>query len=67
MLPILSQDLYEVAYAFNPSWDMDAYVVYVMIPHQFVLYTGACISDLNLGLSPFLVVEQGGDVLPFFL
>ena len=62
---LIMQDLYEVAYAFNPNYNMVAYCVYVMIPRQFLPCTGTLISDLEVGQSSVLVVEEGGDVLPF--
>lgn len=62
---LIMQDLYEVAYAFNTNCNMVAYCVYVMIPRQFVPCTGTFVRDLKIGQSPVLVVEEGGDVLPF--
>ena len=59
------QDLYEVAYAFNPNCNMVAFSVYVMIPRQFIPCTGTLISEMKVGQSPVLVVEEGGDLLPF--
>ena len=59
------QDLYEIAYAFSPDFNMDAFSLYVMIPRQFVPCTDTCIGELNFGLSPVFVIEEGTDVVSF--
>ena len=59
------QDLYEVAYAFSPDFNVDAFNLYIMIPRQFVPCTDTCIGDLNLGQSPVFVIEESVDTVPF--
>lgn len=59
------QDLYEIAYAFSADFSMDAFNLYVMIPRRFVPCTDTCIGDLNFGLSPVFVIEEGSDMVPF--
>lgn len=59
------QDLYEVAYAFCPDFNMDAFNLYIMIPRQFVPFTDTCIGDSNFGLSPVFVIEEGTETVPF--
>ena len=59
------QDIYEVAYAFGPDFNMVTFSVYIMIPRQFVPCTDTHIGDLNFGVSPILVIEEGMDTVPF--
>ena len=58
------QDLYEIAYAFSPDFRVDAFDLHIMIPRQLVQYTSTSLGELNLGLSPVFVIEEGSDRIP---